>query len=265
MIGRVVRDVELPLREYIPDPVTSKINPKDIVSDISEDPVDTFDLNWVLSRSTGDGVRVQMTKVLNAHAKQHTKRESKVTSAKVKRYMMSNIENKLERLMEDKRYKKDVEHMLKTRRPFRFPLLVTGMLTCEDTTVQWGMENGRSVGGKAGATGDQIGAPGMDMTLAAENSNDAAQNTGAKIRDEVVFALAYDTVRVQRYLDWQEIPWKFHVEKRVKPGQSIFGEGPNVFSAGFNDNVDDEDTSDFFLCSSREAVEQQGIPSSQDH
>ena len=255
MIGRVVRDVELPLREYIPDPVTSKVNPKDIVSDISEDPVDTFDLNWVLSRSTGDSVRVQMTKVLNAHAQKHTKREGKVTSAKVKRYMMSNIENKLERLMDDKRYKKDVEHMLKTRKLFQFPLLVTGMLTCEDTTVQWEMENGHSIGGKVGATGDQIGAPGMDVTLAAEHSNDAAQGTGAKIRDEVVFALAYDTVRVKRYLDWQEIPWKFNVEKKVKPGQPKLGEGPNVFSEGMNDNIDDEDTSDFFLCTSSEAIE----------
>lgn len=36
MIGRIVRDMGIPLHEYVPDPRIANINPKDIIKDISE-------------------------------------------------------------------------------------------------------------------------------------------------------------------------------------------------------------------------------------
>lgn len=210
-----------------------------------------------MNNSAGKKVKAEMMGALEAHAKNNTGRTGKITSAKVKRYMMTNVDNVLRTLMDNKIYRKAVLDMLKKPKTSTGPLrLVTGMLTCKDTIVQWDSEGGRNVGGSGRVTGETIGVPGADGELSAEHTSLASQSTGQRIKDEVVFALAYDQVKLQKYLEWHSIPipWK-PAEGVLRLGRQEYGEGPRVFGqAPTIEATAGEDESEFELCSLSEAI-----------
>ena len=250
MLGRVVVEKTDPLRNFVPDTdgQEAEFHPKDIVSDISDDPVQYDDLSRILETAQNDQAKLRLTQLLRGYAHQQTKRDVKIKAAVVMRYDMNNIGKKLIRLMADEKYKSQVvDLLLKTPGKVNESLpLVTGMLTCRDLEVEFddqkdgGAEmQGRLPVGEALGTTDAV-----DPEVEFVHSGSKGNNVQAKIKDEVIFALAYDEAKLQRYFtkkNYCVFRKGEEGEPKVVLGDKILGDGINLYFGPSDDPVDDKD------------------------
>ncbi len=250
MLGRVVVEKTDPLRNFVPDPDGQEgaFHPKDIVPDISDDPVQYDDLSRIIETAQNDQAKVRLTELLRGYAHQQTKRDVKIKAAVVMRYDMNGIGRKLIRLMADGRYKSQVVELLQnTHGKVNESLpLVTGMLTCRDLEVEFDEQKdggaeiqGRAPVGKATGTTDAV-----DPEVEYVHSKSKENNVQAKIKDEVVFALAYDEAKLQRWFTKKKkclFRKAEEGEPKVVLGNKILGDGINLYFGPPDYPVDDGD------------------------
>ena len=236
MLGRVVVDKTDPLRKFAPDAdgQEAEFHPKDIVPDISDDPVIYDDLSRIIETAQNNQAEVRLSQLLRVYARQQTKRGLKIKAPVVVRYQMTNIGRKLIRLMADPRYKSLVEKLLReTPGKVNESLpLVTGMLTCRNLEVELddskdgGTEiQGRLPVGKASGTTDAV-----DPEVEIVHSKSKGNNVQEKIKDEVIFALAYDEAKLQRYFTKK----KRFIFRKAEEGESQVVHGDKILGAGIS-------------------------------
>lgn len=234
MIGRVVRSTKDPLHEFAPDDNIG-FKPSDIVQDLVDPPIQTQNLQWAMEQSYEQGGQAQLSKLMNLHAAKSTGREGTVTSAEVTRYRMTNVNEKLHRLLDDERYRQAVMSMF--NRGCKTPWFVTGMLTCRDTTLESHTGHQIAAGGQASISGNSYGAPGASIEGGIEHHSNSPQSLVQIIKDEVVFALAYDNVKLENHWRWR---MGSPPSKQIKSAGKAKGVGPPVFSGSSSSSSDDE-------------------------
>ena len=236
MLGRVVVHKADPLRHYVPTAVddVAEFHPSDIVADISDHFVEYNDLQRILETAQNTEARARLSQLLRGYAFTKTSKDVMIKAAVVKRYDMTNIGQKLTRLMKDERYKKQVTDLLRETRGEKDEKLpfVTGMLTCGELQVEEDNEKGRGVGFQLKVpVGETVGVPdAVDPEVEVQHTSSSANKFGAKIKAEVIFALAYDEVKLQRYFIKKCLRGKTEVrEPEVITGEKILGDGINLY------------------------------------
>ena len=244
MLGRVVVDKADPLRHYVPTAVddVEEFHPSDIVADISDEFVEYNDLQGILDTAQNTEAKVRLSQLLRGYAFTKTSKDVMIKAAVVKRYDMTNIGQKLTRLMQDERYKKQVTDLLRKTRGEKDESLpfVTGMLTCGELEVEEEIDKGRGVGFQLKVpVGETVGGPdAVDPEVEVQNTSSSANKFGAKIKAEVIFALAYDEVKLQRYFTKKCLGRKAEVrEPEVVTGEKILGDGINLYFGSTAGNV----------------------------
>ena len=234
MIGRVVRSTQDPLHEFAPDD-NSGFTLSDIVQDLVDPPIQAENLQWAMKQSFEQGAQAQLSKLMNFHAAKSTGREGTVTSAVVTRYRMTNVDQKLLRLLGDRRYREAVMSMFD--RGCKTPWFVTGMLTCRDTKLENNTKHQVAAGIQASTSGNLCGAPGASIEGGIQHHNNSPQSLVQMIKDEVVFALAYDKIKFENHWLWR---MGSSPSMQIKSASKAKGVGPPVFSGSSSSSSDDE-------------------------
>ncbi|KAG8534289.1 uncharacterized protein KY384_001133 [Bacidia gigantensis] len=254
MLGRVVRDKKWPLHHFVPaDPDAEDgeggINPCQILKKISEGSVKSS-LKNTMNSYEGSEAKAEMTRLLNLHASNTTHRNAQVTSGTITKYTMTNVNRKLKKLMENDLYCQAIMEELNARPRPQEPLLVVGMLTCEDTKVELGAGRNQAFGGGGGVSGDQTGIPGASAHVAYQNAGGGSGTTTQTLQEEVILALAYDTVKLKRCAKWLCLSHDAE-EDKVTTGRKVFGDGPELLGPADDEESsgdDDVSSGDFLIC-----------------
>lgn len=236
MLGRVVVHKTDPLRHYVPTAIddVEEFHPSDIVADISDDFVEYNDLSKIVDTAQNTEAKARLSQLLRGYANRKTSKEVNIKAAVVKRYDMTNIGRKLTTLMGDERYKKqvtDLLHEIRGEKEESLPF-VTGMLTCGELQVEEDNDRGGGVGFQVQVpVGEIVGVPDVvDPEVEVQHTSSSANKFRAKIKAEVIFALAYDEVKLQRYLVKKCLLRKTKTrEPKVVTGKKILGEGINLY------------------------------------
>ena len=168
MLGRVVSFVTDPLADFIPqsDPQHIDFNPRDIVPDLFYEPVQYDDVAHLLEEMGDVTITKMLKQRLQIYASNTKSRNFKIKAGVVTRYDMIHAERNLAVLVKDASYATQVLEMFE-RRKAKSLAMVTGMLTCRDLTVGW-------------------------------TYSEKFHEMEAEIKEEVVFALAYDEVKLKQ-------------------------------------------------------------------
>lgn len=248
MLGRVVVDKRDPLHRFVPytDDGAEPLHPSDIVPDLSDEPVQYDDLSKVLDAAQNNEARLRLHNILDAHARQRTAQNVKMTSAVVVRYNMINVERQLKRLMGDRQYRTQVLQLLSEKNGKPLPM-VTGLLTCKNTVVTLDKKAERGAGaGFRVPVGEAMGGPSLgDPEAKVEHLRNKGNTVESKIKKEVIFALAYDEVKLAEYVKrkrWYPSHRSQSKNPKVVLGDKIPGEGFDIYF-GANDDLE-EDTDD---------------------
>lgn len=251
MLGCVVVEKTDPTRSFVPhkDGLEAEFHPKDIVPDISDDPVKYDDLSRIIGAAQDDQATAHLSQLLRTNAHQKTSKDLKIKAAVVMRYDMNNIGKKLIRLMADERYKSQVMDLLRETpgKVNESSPLVTGMLICRD--LEWESDDQKHGGAETQAripVGEGLGSTDtVDPEGEFSHSGSKGNNVQAKIKDEVIFALAYDEVKIQKYFAKK----KKCIFRKAEEGESkvvlrnkILGDGINLYFGPSEGPVDEQDT-----------------------
>ena len=168
MIGRVVSFVTNPLADFIPqsDPQHTGFNPRDIVPDLFYEAVQYDDVAHLLEEMGDVTITKMLKQRLQIYAINTKSSNFKIKAGVVTRYDMIHAERNLAVLVKDAGYATQVLEMFE-RRKAKSLAMVTGMLTCRDLTVGW-------------------------------TYSKKFHEMEAEIKEEVVFALAYDEVKLKQ-------------------------------------------------------------------
>ena len=248
MLGRVVVDKRDPLHCFIPySDEADSINPIDIVPDISDKPVQYDDLSQVLGAAQDNDAKLRLHQILDAHARKASSRNVQVTSAVVVRYDMINVERKLSQLMRDRNYRSQAVSLLSKNEGRPLPM-VTGVMTCKDTVVKLATKAESEIGvGMRAPIGEATGGSSLgDPEAKFKHQRNDTKAAESKIKDEVIFALAYDEVKLEAYMKRKCWLPKFSKPQtksnKVSLGAKIPGDGIDLYF-GDNDEIE-EDTDD---------------------
>ena len=249
MLGRIVADKTYPLDEYVPDEADEGgFNVREIVSNLYDEPVEYTDLQWVIGKAKNDDAKVKLTSIFDAHAGRRAAKTSKFNSSSVVRYSMTNIETKLKRMMKVEKYEQLAIELLQKNNRGTLPM-VTGILTCRNTTVGKRDSREQEAGGELKApVGKAMGASSRgDPSVELQHSKKEGKGTEQTITDEVIFALAYDEAKLTNLTKNRSSLWCLGgQEEQPKPkvvhGNKILGEGINIFSMPGEEDSEEDGT-----------------------
>lgn len=253
MLGRCVVHKSLPLRDFVPNS-SAHLHPKNIVPDIRGEPIEYNDITRILETTVDTTVRAKLTNLLGAAVSQRSKKDLQIVAGTVTRYDMSNPGDTLKVLMDNPTYHAQVMKKMgklnenKTKEMmFKILPMVVGMLTCKDLTIGFEAEKDRGVDiqgkapvGTATGTSNTLDSE-VQITLSKGNAN----RLEGKIRQEVIFALAYDEVRLERYFLRRRLFSCFSHEERTSNPEIKHGdpmrthEGVNLYFGGSDDCSED--------------------------
>ena len=168
-------------------------------------------------------------------------------AAIVTRYNMNNVEDKLEALMNNTTYKKQVLALLEKKEKDILPL-VTGMLTCKETRIGFDADRERAYEGQAripvSAATNTTSA--VDPETQISLSSTERTRTAGTVKQEVIFALAYDEVKLEKYLQkrgflgfWRHMGKDTQSHRGVSLGNEIRTTGGINMFFGSNDDEDE--------------------------
>ena len=243
MLGRCVVHKSLPMQEFVP----SELHPEDIVPGILSNPIQYDDISRILETAGNTTLRTKLTDLFGAAVSRRSRRDLRIEAGTVTSYEMSNPGDTLKILMANKVYrtqvleKMDKLNEIKTRdKKVKILPMVVGMLTCKNMRVDFGAENHREVGiqghipvGTASGTSSELDSE-VEITQSKANAN----RLEGKIRQEVIFALAYDEVRLERYLQKRSLLSCFPQRKQTSKSEFKHGdpirspEGINPYFGG---------------------------------
>ena len=238
MLGCVVVDKQDPLRKSAPNPDLAPkgevYSPKDIVPNISDEAVPYKNLERIYEAAHNNDVKARLTKFFTARTG-HQKEEDKTVKAfVVLRYKMLQPGTKLQRLLEDDRYKEEVKNLftdtLGKGKEGSLPL-VTEMMTCAEMSAEVDEKSERGVDLQIQApAGEAAGVPdAIDPEVGFAHSDSRATKEKTKIKAEVIFALAYDEMIITRILKKKGMIPVLH--KAVEDGEPEFALGDKISAA----------------------------------
>lgn len=243
MLGRVVVDTMHPLRDFVPNGA-AKIHPQDIVQNLPGAPIYHHNIKAILDSATNISVKARLTEFFHTKISADSSKNLQLEALIVTRYSMDNIQEKLDAFMNNKTYKKQVLELLERNKKEMLPM-VTGMLTCEKTYVGYETTRGRGAEAEVrlpvGAATNTTST--LDPQVETSHTRTNENRSGGTIKQEVIFALTYDEVILEGYLQRRGLLgfWK---KKKPKgsPSASIGDEikspgGINMLFDGGNDSA----------------------------
>jgi hypothetical protein len=237
MLGRVVVDKTNPLRHFAPysnDPERPS-DPLNMVPHLSDKPVVYNDMKTICIAAKSDDVKGKFTSLLSAYASQSTSTEVAVDAGIVTRYEMINVPVLFDQLLENETYRRQAKALFNEREGVGL-FLVTGVLTCKDLKVRardGDTKNGTLQTGLSSPAGEASDDD-LEMGISVERGN--GSGFLAVIKQEVVFALAYDEVRldpplIETHWTWLQFRWVSIPirDPKLALGRSIRGRGIKLY------------------------------------
>ena len=216
-LGRAVASTSRPTDNFVPDP---KVDLNEIVSDLYEKPATFKDVRKIMKTATTTNAKLGIGKLLEVFRKSSSDSGKIIEAPIFRRYRMTRIPQKFEKLMADASYCADVMDLLKNAKGEPVGL-VTGLLTCENHNVQMNEGKGSEVGGKAGIPQEAIlaagGPPGVGLSVEGGrkiSTNDQGHATG---EGEMVLAVAYHEIWVDQSHGQNKIGWGLFFRPVQKP------------------------------------------------
>jgi hypothetical protein len=271
LLGSVVSQVTRPTRNRRPnlndddlsneDKVLLKAMMKSLLE--KKDGVELHDISLVLDKSVDLETRTHLTDLFKAYAESKTHKEVNIQSGMAKRYEFDNPgANLRDKLMKSARYKAQLKKIVEDDQKKRLPM-ITGVLTCKDIEVSW--KNNADIGGGLDATlpvAQQLGE--VELTTASQRNprvkidlkKTNREEVFARIEDEVIFAIAYDYIKIQtckasessnflmRLLSklafWRRVKDDDFYIKSARLGKEARGKGVNVTLGAKGTNASDQ-------------------------
>jgi hypothetical protein len=151
-LGRVTSNLSDPIADYEPE---KSLDLRKIVEDIYEKPAEFSNIEKVLNNASEAGARMKIERLLEIFAQKAGKSRKEITAPLFRRYKMSRVPQKFEKLMDNQEYRASVEGMFK--RTEGKPIgLVTGLLTCTDMTITTAKENKKDLVLQAGISKEVV-------------------------------------------------------------------------------------------------------------
>jgi hypothetical protein len=190
-LGRVAANLSDPTADYEP---ANTFDLSKIVEDIYEKPAEFSNIEKVLNNASEAGARMKIEKLLEVFAKKAGKSRKEITAPLFRRYKMSRVPQKFEKLMGNTDYRTSVEGMFK--RTEGKPIgLVAGLLTCTDMTTTTLNENEKGLGLLAGVPKEVVmaatGIPGVEFEVGGHVSRFSHNHGTATAQGEMVLAISY--------------------------------------------------------------------------
>jgi hypothetical protein len=204
MMGRVVLDYRLPLKEYAPreplDGSEPRHNPQDIIPNILPKPSLTTNRRDFLRSLAEVDVQATLTEYFGFNLFRTKEETIEVESRAVRKYSLNQVAQYFTKLMENPLYDRDVRQLLSRQGK---AYMVVGFLTTEGTTWKRSVGVGRSLGGKLKAPISMaVGMPPeLDPSLSASHKRESSQEQSFETPQVEIFAIAYDVVGVSHSFD----------------------------------------------------------------
>ncbi|MCJ1227841.1 hypothetical protein MMC12_004500 [Toensbergia leucococca] len=203
----------------------------EVVKDLYDRPISFTDLESIKQCAQDGKARVKLTSILDAHASTQTKNFVKYSANEVMRYDMPNPKTKIQRLWENADYREGVTQMWKEnvkKSPHGLPM-VTGILVCKKMSLVRTNDNtwGAWLKSKIPATqilGDYSSLfASENPEISLERSKSAGTNLSYHIDEEVIFALAYDTVYLKQEIEKRHFLPHHHHSKAKNSSDAASG------------------------------------------
>ena len=239
MLGRCVVEKSLPLHDFIPN---APLHPDSIVQDICPQGVEYTDISRVLETAVDATVKTKFTDMFKAAISQRDTKDLQITAGTVTLYDMLNPGNTLKTLMTNSDYQaqllaKMIIQEKKRNKTTEFKVLpmVVGLLTCKGLEFGFEIENNRGteLQGKL-PVGEATSTPNtLDPEIEFKRTDERSDHFEGKINEEVIFAVAYDEVRLASYL--LKRGWKQRLRSQHPVSPPELKAGPPIRTRqGFN-------------------------------
>jgi hypothetical protein len=203
MMGRIVRDMYMPLQDYAPlEPNQSSLEPPhntcDIVPDILPPPSLSTNRKDFLENISEASVRTSLTELFGLELAKTGEEKMELESQLVKRYTMENPKIWFTKLMENELYAKDACNLLHET-SWGKAYFVTGFLTTTSST--WTSFEAGSHGGGVNAELPIAAMTGVPMGELGSPEVKSSYRSGYKkerqmqVAEEEIFAVAYSVVK----------------------------------------------------------------------
>lgn len=250
MMGRVVKDILLPLDRFAPveplDPAAVRHNTQDILPSILPEPSRSSTRKDVLGAVRDRGLNLALTSFFGIDLNWSGTQKAELESREVKQYNLKQPFQVFERLMDDPQYEKDVLALLnESWRGKGF--LVVGFLTTSGAI--WKLEAGKST--KTAVTANlpvsllantpQVLDPAVSPSHAVTNSTSRTMS----VAEEEIFAVAYNVIKLKRRLDSKAPRYVkksavFGGSRRAKTSEPALGDDSDDDIEGSQESSDED-------------------------
>jgi hypothetical protein len=215
MMGRVVLDIRLPLRDYAP----SRQNPQDIVSSILPEPNLSTNRKDFVSAMQSSGFRTKLGDYLGMHLGSTDEESLALESQAIRRYSLDQHKQHFTALMADATYHSEVTQLLKNSKTGK-GYLVVGFMTVEGGVWTQGNNQERSAGVNATApiVLATAGIPSLDPSINTSLSHQTTGSHSFKSAPLQIFAVAYDIVKLTHSFD-KTVPRYIKTEPALGPAK----------------------------------------------
>ncbi|MCJ1399148.1 hypothetical protein MMC11_002350 [Xylographa trunciseda] len=249
MMGRVVKDIRLPLNRFAPveplDSATTRHNTQDILPSILPEPSCSSTRKDVLEAVTERGVNFALTSFFGIDLASSATQKAELESMEVKQYSLKQPFQIFQHLMKDPNYGRDVLALLnESWRGKAF--MVVGFLTTSGSV--WKLDNRRSLTTALTANVPVsmfAGTPSaLDPAVSPRQSATNSQSRTMSVAQEEIFAVAYNVVKLRRQFDGKAPRYVkksavFGGSRRAKSSEQALGEDSDDEVEGDESSSDD--------------------------
>jgi hypothetical protein len=218
LLGRIVLDITSPLRAFAPREAVR--NPLHIIPNLLPTPLLSTDRKDFIQNNISNSARSGLTEFFGFNIARTDEEKLTLESQVVKRYSLEQTKDAFATLMEDEVYSGEVRRFLKEN-GVRKAFFVVGFITTEGSV--WTRERRR--GHEAGIKGELpvsiavlASIPGADLSLQISNSDKNVREQKFESKEPLVFAVAYDVVRLKRSFD-KSVPGYFRDDVVLGPAK----------------------------------------------
>jgi hypothetical protein len=251
MMGRVVKDIHLPLERFAPveplDTTTPRRNPQDILPSILPKPNLSNTRRDILEATKGHGINIALTSFFGIDLARDATQKAELESVQVKHYGLKQPFQIFERLMQDKEYEKDVIELLNESWRGK-GYIVVGFLTTSGAVWKLDKSKSQTTALTANIPVSMFaGTPAaLDPAFSPRRTESNTQTRTMTVVEEEIFAIAYNVIKLKRSLDktapkYVKKKAVFGGSRRAKSSEQALGDGSDDEEEADEDSDDEDD------------------------
>ena len=186
---RVVAGPLNPARKFIPNP--DEPNPlvlSDILPNLLPDPI-PVESTASMNSANNATLKARLQQLFSYSSESFVNQSLELT-AEIQRYTLTQNEWKFRKLLENDRFAREVTQLVRDNGGKAY--IVSGFMTCKESTWKRSSGDGSSHAGQAKFGGVDVNAINVE----------ASKGTEGEIKEELVFAIAYDVIGTEWYFEW---------------------------------------------------------------